>query len=540
MEARISHHIQGIFMLNRKTIPPTLNKHLTNKIFNKPNKEAMEQVLYYLLQLTDPNCLKTVSWPITTFKEAAEFRNIATLLINGLDGFVYEKSSNVIGKVNSSLLANPGGPVFIFFMYQFCLYIKCCELKKKGIIYLNAPLYIEDKFIDKKISMFDGISNSNFNEVNEIISRVGCTLKNTTDIAVKYKEIIQDSKQRIKDFKSELLNIEHCEATESEVSELRQKFMNLYTNFQQNKLISMKCAKLTDIILKSQETLDANIINLTSDIKREELMDNCGKVDLIKFLKTIKNTLNGYINWCEQLNDEGKINIMVQESQQSVIDMTEQILSYEKHINVLNNIIDNLKIENQVLYKEVFTDKSLENLDPRVQSVYKIIPPIILKTDFSDKPKLMTSEGSNKSRRSILLHSSSQPYKYQTIDFDTIKQVYNETLPNHFKNDNIQDEMVKKNNELDKSVVKILQSSHNENLLDDTCAAFENQPVLTTHPTIMDETDVIKNGRQSQIKEDEIKSVSISRKSIENIKQKFIRIKKQAMSTIPHSPQSPF
>lgn len=56
----------------------------------------------------------------------------------------------------------------------------------------------------------------------------------------------------------------------------------------------------------------------------------------------------------------------------------------------------------------------------------------------------------------------------------------------------------------------------------------------------MDETDVIKNSRQSQIKEDEIKSVSISRKSIENIKQKFNRIKKQAMSTIPHSPQSPF
>jgi hypothetical protein len=42
----------------------------------------MEQVLYYLLQLTDPNCLKTVPWPITTFKEAAEFRNTATLLIN--------------------------------------------------------------------------------------------------------------------------------------------------------------------------------------------------------------------------------------------------------------------------------------------------------------------------------------------------------------------------------------------------------------------------------------------------------------------------
>jgi len=42
----------------------------------------MEQVLYYLLPLTDPNCLKTVPWPITNFKEAAEFRNTATLLIN--------------------------------------------------------------------------------------------------------------------------------------------------------------------------------------------------------------------------------------------------------------------------------------------------------------------------------------------------------------------------------------------------------------------------------------------------------------------------
>jgi len=86
-------------------------------------------------------------------------------------------------------------------------------------------------------------------------------------------------------------------------------------------------------------------------------MDNYGKVDLVKFLKTIKNTLNGYINWCEHLNDEEKMNTMVKESQQSVIDMTEQILSYEKHINILNNIVDNLKIENQVLYKEVFTSK---------------------------------------------------------------------------------------------------------------------------------------------------------------------------------------
>lgn len=49
----------------------------------------------------------------------------------------------------------------------------------------------------------------------------------------------------------------------------------------------------------------------------------------------------------------------------------------------------------------------------------------------------MASKESNKSRRSILLHSSSQPYKYQTINIDTIRYVYNETLPKPIKEDYI-------------------------------------------------------------------------------------------------------
>lgn len=52
----------------------------------------------------------------------------------------------------------------------------------------------------------------------------------------------------------------------NEVSELKQKCINLCANFQQNKLIALKCARLTDIILKTPETLDANIINLTFNV----------------------------------------------------------------------------------------------------------------------------------------------------------------------------------------------------------------------------------------------------------------------------------
>lgn len=100
-------------------------------------------------------------------------------------------------------------------------------------------------------------------------------------------------------------------------------------------------------------------------------MGNDGKVDLVKFLTNLKNTLNDCIHWCEQLDDENNINIMLQESQQSVIDMTEQIKCYEIHIKVLTNLIDNLKIDRQVLDKEVFTSKLVS---------YYIICYIIYKT----------------------------------------------------------------------------------------------------------------------------------------------------------------
>lgn len=51
-------------------------------MFNKPNKAAMEQVLYHLLLIIEPNCTMHWTWPIATFKEAAEFRTNATRLIN--------------------------------------------------------------------------------------------------------------------------------------------------------------------------------------------------------------------------------------------------------------------------------------------------------------------------------------------------------------------------------------------------------------------------------------------------------------------------
>lgn len=49
---------------------------------------------------------------------------------------------------------------------------------------------------------------------------------------------------------------------ENEIAELRQKYIDLYDKFEQNKLIAMKCAKLADIILNVPETYDANIINV--------------------------------------------------------------------------------------------------------------------------------------------------------------------------------------------------------------------------------------------------------------------------------------
>lgn len=46
MEARIKYQIRGIFMLNEKTIPPLLMKHLTNVSFCNYKKNYVIFVVY--------------------------------------------------------------------------------------------------------------------------------------------------------------------------------------------------------------------------------------------------------------------------------------------------------------------------------------------------------------------------------------------------------------------------------------------------------------------------------------------------------------
>lgn len=90
-----------------------------------------------------------------------------------------------------------------------------------------------------------------------------------------------------------------------------------------------------------------------------------GKVDLLKLLTTIKNNLNGCINWCDRLNDDEKIKYKILEAKQSVIDMIEQKECYEKLLNDQNNIIVHLQSSNEKLKNEIFTSKLIKYLFSR-------------------------------------------------------------------------------------------------------------------------------------------------------------------------------
>lgn len=71
----------------------------------------------------------------------------------------------------------------------------------------------------------------------------------------------------------------------------------------------------------------------------------------------------------------------------------------------------------------------MENIDPRIQSVYKKSTPIIFNTEFNDKPKSITSEYNKKNRKSVSISCSNKPcYNYQTMSYNSIKEVYKATL----------------------------------------------------------------------------------------------------------------
>lgn len=90
-------------------------------------------------------------------------------------------------------------------------------------------------------------------------------------------------------------------------------------------------------------------------VNKESLIGDDGRVDLVKLLTIIKNTQKNCIIYCEELNDDEKINDKLLEAQQSVIVMTHQKQNYEKIIEIQNNAIDHLKIENQELEKEILS-----------------------------------------------------------------------------------------------------------------------------------------------------------------------------------------
>lgn len=70
--------------------------------------------------------------------------------------------------------------------------------------------------------------------------------------------------------------------------------------------------------------------------------------------------------------------------------------------------------------------------------------PIVLNTEFSNKPKLMTSEYNKKSRRSISIACNNKSYTYQTMSYDDIKEIYEATLLNR-NEENTQNVIIKFN-----------------------------------------------------------------------------------------------
>lgn len=83
----------------------------------------------------------------------------------------------------------------------------------------------------------------------------------------------------------------------------------------------------------------------------------------MKLLTTIKNCLNDFINRCELLNDDEKINNKILEAKQSVIDMTEQIECYVKLLTLQSNTINNLQLEIEILKNDIFTSKFIIKFD---------------------------------------------------------------------------------------------------------------------------------------------------------------------------------
>lgn len=256
-------------------------------MFEKPNKEAFHEVVYYLLKTLNPDVIKEKlpSWPILDKQSEAKFRDEVLRYINEINS-KYENAD--VPSIMKSHLITPSGYNFIMFMFklsQLVLYQHLIKDSANSELLLRIkPSKNQDvtkKFLEEINSRVKLMKSDILSLQSKFYTLLDLKQKHASDSIVLKKycdKLFIDSEKKLNDA---TLNDEKYLTEEDRFEEILSDIKNKMSLLKSIQLKIQKFNDCADYIQKGNNHLEIQCSNT----------DSKQNIDLIQFMKTLNKHL---------------------------------------------------------------------------------------------------------------------------------------------------------------------------------------------------------------------------------------------------------
>ncbi|XP_078502428.1 HAUS augmin-like complex subunit 6 [Lissotriton helveticus] len=309
--------------------PATLGVHM----FDKPNRDAFYLVVYFLFsRLEPPRCKETFRycWPPMDKKRDAEFRKLCCEWLRSIS----DECGSDFPQVVASLFLSPGGPKFIFLMFNFAKYVVLQQIKKVA----------DEDFL--------------FNSLNTKPKDIYTAVARNKVAQIQFFQIVQKEDAVLQEYKRK------AQLLTKQIRDLRSESASL-----QSQLLKMKekhdgCQKPNESIQRVRSMWASKEVDLviTGHVDQCTLDGTDASVNIPRFLvNTIANEIDNL--QIENIYEAGKLNLI------SLVQLLNQSL---KLLIQERRQVDKIGLQLDLQYLEVKTKFEKEVMSKQRKMRYKI------------------------------------------------------------------------------------------------------------------------------------------------------------------------
>lgn len=314
-------------------------------MFDKPNRDAFYMVAYFLFSRLDPPRCKEAfryCWPPMDKKRDAEFRKVCCEWLRSIS----DECGSDFPQVVASLFLSPGGPKFIFLMFNFAQYVVLQQIKK-----VADEDFLFDSLSTKPKDIYTAVARNKVAHIQffQIVQKEDAVIQ-------EYKRKAQLLTKQIRDLRSESASLQ------SQLLKMEEKHDGCQNPNESIQRVRSMWASIMEIMTSLKKEKEIVDLVITGHIDQYTLDGTDASVNIPRLLvKTIANEIDNL--QIENIYEAGKLNFI------SLVQLLNQSL---KLLIKERRQVDTIGLQLDLQYLEVKTKFEKEVLSKERKLRYKI------------------------------------------------------------------------------------------------------------------------------------------------------------------------